>query len=210
MGHPLRLIDPEARYHVVARGNNREPIVRDAIDRRIFRIRLAQIAEKHELEFNAWCLMTTHAHFVLRSRLANVSSAMQELLSGHARTINRRHGRTGHLFQNRFFSVELASDAHLISSIAYVNRNPYAAYAVEDPADWRDSSYRATMGLEPAPAWLDVGFVLGLFSDRLAAARAELETIVRSGRVPVSDTLDLVKRFEERGLVVPTMALATT
>lgn len=209
VGHPLRQIDPQALYHVVARGNNREAIVRDALDRKTFRIRLDEIAAKYELELSAWCLMTTHTHFVLRARHANLSAAMQELLTGHARTINRRHGRRGHLFQNRFFSVELGSDAHLISSIAYVNRNPYAAFAVEDPGDWRESSYRATMGLESAPPWLAVDFVLGLFSRRPAAARREFGAMVRSGRVPVSDTLDVVRRFEERG-IPDALALATT
>jgi putative transposase len=208
VGRPLRVLDPDATYHVVSRGNNGEPIVWDALDRRMFRMRLDRIASTFQLEFMAWCLMTTHVHFVVRSPDLQLSAAMQELLGGHARMMNRRHGRTGHLFQNRFFSVEVATDAHLISSIAYVNRNPFAAFLVEDPADWRDSSYRATMGLEPAPRWLELEFVLGVFGRTANSARRELAGLVRSGRVPVSDTVEAVRQFETRGALPSTGALA--
>lgn len=208
VARPLRALDPDAIYHVVSRGNNGEPIVWDALDRRMFRMRLDRIASTFELEFMAWCLMTTHVHFVVRSPDMRLSAAMQELLGGHARTMNRRHGRTGHLFQNRFFSIEVATDAHLVSSIAYVNRNPFAAFIVEDPADWRDSSYRATMGFERAPRWLEVEFVLGVFGRTAVSVRRELADLVRSGRVPVSDTIEAVRLFEARGILLGSGTLA--
>ena len=210
VGHPLRELDPDAIYHVVSRGNNGQVVVWDAVDRHSFRMRLDRVASVYELDVMAWCLMTTHVHFVLRSPDLRLSTAMQELLGGHARAMNRRHGRTGHLFQNRFFSVEVASDAHFISSVAYVNRNPFAACAVEAPEDWRDSSYRATMGFEPAPRWLDVDFVLGAFGRNAASARRALAELVRSGRVPVSDTIEAARRFETRGIVPASTLLVTS
>lgn len=206
MGHPLRHLDPGAIYHVVSRGNNGGWIVRDAIDRSEFRQALGRIASTHGWEMFAWCLMRTHVHAVLRAPEGLISAGMQRLIGGHARAMNRRYGRTGHLFQNRFFSVEVATDAHLVSSVAYVNRNPFAAHAVEAAEDWRDSSYRAMLGLEPAPPWLAVDEILELFGRKTAAARAELASLVSSGRVPVSDTLEEVRRFEVYGLVAERMA----
>jgi REP-associated tyrosine transposase len=200
MGHPLRQLDPEAIYHVISRGNNGGWIVHDAIDRAAFRSRLDCVARKYEWEGFAWCLMTTHAHFVVRAPAECISLGMQALNSRHAQCVNRRHGRTGHLFQNRFFSVEIATDAHLLSSIAYVNRNPFAAHAVEAAEDWRDSGYRAMLGIDPAPSWLAVEEILELFGSTPATARAELASLVSSGRVPVSDTLEEVHRFEVYGL----------
>lgn len=201
MGHPLRQLDPEAFYHVISRGNNGGRIVRDAIDRAAFRSRLDRVARKYGWEALAWCLMKTHVHFVVRAPEECVSRGMQALNSRHAQCMNRRHGCTGHLFQNRFFSVEVATDAHLVSSIAYVNRNPFAAHVVEAAEDWRDSSYRAMLGLEPAPPWLAVDEILELFGRTTATARAELASLVSSGRVPVSDTLEEVRRFEVYGLL---------
>ncbi|HXH98461.1 MAG TPA: transposase [Gaiellaceae bacterium] len=208
MGHPLRRLDPEAIYHVISRGNNGGWIVRDAIDRAAFRSRLDCVAKKYDWEGFAWCLMTTHAHFVLRAPEECISLGMQALNSRHAQCVNRRHGRTGHLFQNRFFSVEVATDAHLVSSIAYVNRNPLAAYAVEAAEDWRDSSYRAMLGLEPAPSWLAADEILELFGRTQATARAELASLVSSGRVLVSDTLEEVRRFELYGLAAERVAMS--
>jgi putative transposase len=207
MGHPLRRLDPQSTYHVVARGNNGGWIVRDSIDRAAFRERLHRVADRFHWEIFAWCLMTTHVHFVFRAPVDGISAGMQALNSRHAQCVNRRHGRTGHLFQNRFFSIEVSTDAHLISSIAYVNRNPVAAFVVEAANDWRDSSYRGTVGTEPAPRWLAVDEVLGVFGRSAASGRAAFAELVHSGRVPVSDTIEVVRRFETRGLVVP---VATT
>jgi putative transposase len=201
MGHPLRQLDPQSIYHVVSRGNNGGWIVRDSIDRAAFRARLGRVADRFHWEIFAWCLMTTHVHFVFRAPPGRISLGMQALNSRHAQGINRRHGRTGHLFQNRFFSVEVATDAHLISSIAYVNRNPVAAFVVEAADDWRDSSYRGTMGTEPAPRWLAVDEILALFGRSPATGRSALAELVDSGRVPVSDTIAAVRRFETRGLL---------
>ncbi len=93
--------------------------------------------------------------------------------------INQRYGRAGHLFRNRFFSKTIESDAHQVASIAYVNRNPVHHCACEDAADWRDSSYRATMGLERAPAWLRVDEVLG----RLRHSQGERSSCARLARL---------------------------
>lgn len=162
---------------------------------------LDRVARAHGWEVFAWCLMRNHVHVVMRAPEGRISAGMRRLIGGHARTMNRRHGRIGHLFHNRFFSVEVSTDAHFVSSIAYVNRNPVAAFAVEEAQDWRDSSYRATMGLDPAPPWLALEETLGLFGRTPARARAELASLVSSGRVPVSDTIEVVRRFEQYGLL---------
>ena len=196
MGRALRILDPSFAHHVVAKGNDGGWIVRDALDRATFRQRLDGIAAAYGWEALAWCLMRTHAHFVLRAPLGAISGGMQELLGGHARYVNRRHDRNGHLFRNRFFSKTIDTDAYQVASIAYVNRNPVHHLACEDAADWRDSSYRATMGFAEAPAWLNVDESLALFGRDVESGRRALAWHVGSGRVPVSDTITEVQRFE--------------
>ena len=199
MATPIRLLDPASIHHVVSRGNNGGWIVRDAIDRAAYRMRFDIVASAYNWEVFAWCLMTTHDHTVLRAPEGCISAGMQALHSRHAVGVNRRHGRLGHLYENRFFAVELADDSHFVAATAYVNRNPVAAFAVEKAEDWRDSSYRATIGLDRAPAWLAVEFVLGVFGRTSERGRAELAERVRSGRVPASEALEEARRFEERG-----------
>ena len=173
---------------MTSRGNNRGLITFDGTDRANLRGQLAAAATKHEWEIFAWCLMPNHYHVVLRAPEGAASSGFQELNGNHARRTNRRHGRVGHLFQNRFYCGELASEAHLISAILYVVRNPVTAGLCEHAGLWPDSSYRATVGLERAPRWLVVDQVLKLFGSTAESGRSEFARLVRSGQRLVSDT----------------------
>jgi putative transposase len=188
VGRELRILDPDGIYHVTSRGNNRGLITFDRTDRAGLRAELGAAATKHKWEVFAWCLMPNHYHVVLRAPEGAASNGFQELNGNHARRTNRRHGRVGHLFQNRFYCGELASDAHLISAILYVIRNPVTAGLCEHAGLWPDSSYRATVGLERAPRWLVVDQVLKLFGSTPESGRSEFVRLVGSGQLLVSDT----------------------
>lgn len=188
MGRELRILDPEAIYHVVSRGNNRGPITFDSTDRAGLREELGAAATKYRWEVFAWCHMTTHAHIVLRAPEGGISHGLQEINGNHARRTNYRHGRVGHLFHNRFRCGIVDSDAHLINAIAYVLRNPVAAGLCEHPGEWPESSYRATVGRERAPRWLVVDQVLSLFGSSPESGRATFARLVGSGQLLVSDT----------------------
>jgi REP element-mobilizing transposase RayT len=127
VGRDRRSEDRDVFVHVVTRGNNGGAIVRDQLDCELWRNELSRVATKYRWDVWAWCLMPNHLHLVLRAVHGGLSDGMQELNGNHARRMNRRHGRTGHLVQNRFFSVELESDSHLIAAGAYVMRNPLKA-----------------------------------------------------------------------------------
>jgi putative transposase len=78
---------------------------------------------------------------------------------------NRRHDKVGHLFQGRFKAILVDRDAYLLEVCRYVERNPVAARIVRKPQAWPWSSYRAHVGGETAPDWLDSdglhGYLLG-------------------------------------------------
>jgi REP element-mobilizing transposase RayT len=188
MGRDNRGIDPESIYHVTCRGSNRGLIVFDAYDRESFCRELYRVAEKFEWEVYAWCLMPNHHHVVLRTTEQQFSDGFQQLNGNHSRRTNRRHGRSDHLFRNRPKTKELDGTAHLVSAIAYVLRNPVASGLVEHSAAWRWSSFRATVDLEPAPAWLLVDEVLELFGRDVPSARRALEGFVQNEHALVSDT----------------------
>jgi len=196
MGRELRVIDPDFPYHVITKGNNAEALVYDSLDVELLLHDLGQVATKYRWEVWAWCLMTNHFHVVVKTLDGALSRGMQELNGNHSRRMNRRHGRSGHLVRNRFFSGIVDSDVYAVSSVVYVVWNPVKAGLCKTPADWPACSYRATVGLEPAPPWLAVDAVLALFGrDKETAIRRYAE-YVHSGRVPVSDTIEEVSRFE--------------
>jgi putative transposase len=188
MGRELRAIDPDYPYHAVSNGNNGGPLVLDRVDCRIFREELDRVATKYEWKVFSWCLMTTHHHIVLQTTQEGFSAGYQELNGNHSRRTNRRHGRRDHTFRHRPFAEEIVSEAHLVAAILYVARNPLAAGMVMDAAAWPHGSYRAIVGLEPAPAWLAVDDVLRLFGRDVAEARRTFANLVHARHLLVSNT----------------------
>ena len=188
MGRALRIVDVEAVYHVVVRGNNKGVILWDAHDGEVFTGELAAVATKYKWDVFAWCLLTNHYHVLLRAPEHGLSLGFQQLNGDYSRRTNRRHDRVDHLFRNRFRWVEVLGDAHLVGAILYIARNPVHAGLCGHARDWRYGSYRATAGVDSAPRWLVVDQVLRLFGPTPNQARAEYERLVHGGHAPVSDT----------------------
>jgi hypothetical protein len=125
--------------------------------------------------------MTNHFHLVVQVPLCGLSEGMRLLNGGFARRMNARHGRVGHLFQNRFGAKAIKDDSHLREACRYIVLNPVRAGMCERPEQWRWSSYRACAGLALAPSFLAVDALLGLFARRPRRARKEYRTFVRDG-----------------------------
>ena len=115
---------------------------------------VGQAADRYDAEVFAYCQMGNHYHLVLRTRRANLSRVMRHLNGEYARKFNLRHELEGHLFQRRFHSVLVDSDAYLMEVCRYVELNPVRAGLVARADDWAWSSFRANIGMEVAPAWL--------------------------------------------------------
>ena len=173
-------------YHVTTRGNNREQVVWDDRDRAILLAAIDQAARRYGWIVLAYCLMTNHFHLVVQVPLGGLSEGMRLLNGGFARRMNARHGRVGHLFQNRFGATQIKRDSHLREACRYVVLNPVRAGLCKRPEEWRWSSYRACVGFELAPPFLAVDALLGLFGTRPRQARREYRAFVRDGRVRVS------------------------
>ncbi len=189
VGRAIRIEVPGGTYHVTSRGNNKEPIVRDDIDRRIFLEMLSQTTIRHSWTLLSYCLMTNHYHLIVRLDRRGLSSGMQRLNTAFARTMNVRHGRIGHLFQNRFYARLIETEPHLLVAVRYVAQNPVDAGICGAASDWRWSSHRALEGSELPLRGLAVGEVLGLFDRLPGQARVAYRDFVSTGPVSVSDTV---------------------
>jgi REP element-mobilizing transposase RayT len=196
VGRELRSEEPGGIYHVISRGNNRGRLYWDELDREVFLGRLSRVAQKYGWAGLAYCLMTNHFHLVVQILEGGLSAGMQELNGEYARRANRRHGRVGHLFQNRFFADWITTDGHLFGAIRYVALNPVRAGICQSPADYPWSSHRASAGLEFPIDYLAFGRLQRLFGTSRAAAQASYCRLVELGRVSVSDT-GVVKKANE-------------
>jgi putative transposase len=165
MARPLRIEFPGAVYHVTARGDRREPIFVDDPDRQALLDVVAHALARFDAQMLAYCLMGNHYHFVLHTRQANLSLLMRQINGVYTQAFNHRHDKVGHLFQGRFKAILVDRDAYLLEVCRYVELNPVAARIVRKPQAWLWSSYRAHVGQETAPDWLDSdglhGYLLG-------------------------------------------------
>ncbi|MGK2942182.1 MAG: transposase [Immundisolibacter sp.] len=166
MARPLRLEFPGAVYHVTSRGDRREAIYEDDTDRRRFLDLLGQVIEAFNWVCTAYCLMTNHYHLVIQTPDGNLSKGMRHLNGVYTQFGNRRHGRSGHLLQGRYKAILVDADRHLLELTRYVVLNPVRAGMAVEPGTWPWSSYRATAGAVPEPAWLATNEVRAQFGKR--------------------------------------------
>ena len=180
MARKLRIQYPGAVYHVMNRGDRREPIFHDDADRQRFIETLGEACVKSGWQVHAYCLMPNHFHLVLETPEPNLVVGMKWLLGTYTGRFNRRHKLFGHLFSGRYKSVVIdeRSPGYLRTACDYVHLNPVRAGLV--PADQPVSAYPWSsypLYLAPArrPAWLRVDRLLGEHGIQADSAAGRIE-----------------------------------
>lgn len=193
MARPLRIERAGGWFHVTARGNERRDIYRDHRDRQHFCELLAEMVARFRVRLHAFVLMDNHYHLILELSETNLSRAAQWLNVSYSVWFNRRHERSGHLFQGRFKSVVVDPGQWGLELSRYVHLNPVrvgrlglgkveqqriragASTAPEAKTvrerlsrlrRYRWGSYRAYTGLGKQPDWLECETVLSLGGGR--------------------------------------------
>ena len=127
MPRMARVTIPGVTHHVTQRGNNRQTVFLTGGDRRLYLELLGEEAPRRGLSILAYCLMDTHVHLiVVPERADSLARGLGRTHFRYAQAFNRRHRRSGHLWQNRFFSCLLEGD-HFWRALRYVERNPVQA-----------------------------------------------------------------------------------
>jgi REP element-mobilizing transposase RayT len=143
----------------MARGTGKQLIFEDDVDRRAFLDYMDAALARYKVELYAWCLMSNHVHLLLSAPIEDVSECMRVLLTRYARHFNERHGRVGHLYQERFKSEPVNCEAYLMTVLRYIHRNPTEA-GLGDFDSYRWSSYREYFG---KPVHCETAFIETLF-----------------------------------------------
>jgi putative transposase len=146
-------------YHVINRGNARAEVFRKPEDYAAFQELLREAAARVRMRVLAYCLMPNHFHLTLWPRAdGDLSRFMQWLLTAHVRRYHRHYQSSGHVWQGRFKAFPIQQDAHLLTVLRYIERNPLRAGLVARAEDWLWSSLRQRGGQE---AWLQAMPVAG-------------------------------------------------
>ena len=130
-----RLNIPGGCYHVIGRGLERRYIFEDSVDKRDFLSRFGDNLRRNDAQCLAWTLISNHYHFLMRAGTQPLGKLMAPVLGGFAGSYNRRHRRSGYVFQNRFASILCDEDSYLLELVRYIHLNPLRAKIVEDPTE---------------------------------------------------------------------------
>ena len=170
-------------YHVISRGNNRAQVFDEPCDYDAFINLIARAQGRHRLSLLAACVMPNHIHLVVAQAGVNdISRWMHWLLTTHSHRHHLRRESSGRVWQGRFKAFPIQQDAHLLTVMRYVERNPLRAGLVLRAEDWEWGSLawrrpRAAPDLlSPPPLALPANWVTWVnspqTSDELTALRA--------------------------------------
>ena len=206
MPRSARVVIPGCPHHVTQRGNNGQDVFFVDDDRQVFLSLLGNASTKFGLGVEGYCLMTNHVHLVVTPTMAEaLGQALKRVSQLYTQYVNRLHGRSGHLWQDRFFSCPL-DEEHYWTAMAYVERNPIRAGLCRSAWQWRWSSAAAhcdgrdTSGLLNMAAWRERLPADGDWSEALGATQGvpdvkELRLATSRGRPLGSDSF--VSKIEQ-------------
>jgi len=167
MARKIRIEYPGAIYHVMNRGDRREPIFQDDFDRRRFLETLGETCAKTDWQVHAWCLMNNHFHLVVETPQPNLVAGMKWFLGTYTSRFNRRHRLCGHLFSGRYKAlvVDGSGNGYLRTVCDYVHLNPVRAKLLTPEQPLRAYGWSSYVDYlrKPAqrPVWIRVGRLLG-------------------------------------------------
>jgi REP element-mobilizing transposase RayT len=167
----------------MVRGINKANIFDDNEDKSRFLERLGQNVIEGKCSVYAWVLMDNHVHILFKSGKHGISAVMRKLLTWYAQYYNRRHKRSGHLFENRYKSILCDEDNYLLALVRYIHLNPLRANIVktiEELNRYPFCGHRAILGKAKYP-WMDADHVLLQFGSTRRKGLAEYRKFMREG-----------------------------
>ena len=184
-----RIDAPGLLHHVRARGVEKRKVFLTDEDREDFLLRLSRVGEEHGAIVYAWCLMGNHFHLSIRTGRKPLAKTMTGILTGYAMGFNKRHGRAGHLFQNRYQSTVVEEERYFLALVRYIHRNPVRARIVqsfEELNSYPWTGHAVLMG-QRKYHFQDTDTVLEYFGKRAGPARRSLVEFMSSAEAKTQE-----------------------
>lgn len=168
-----RVISASGVYHVMFRGINRMDILKDDQDNEKFLDILQKMNDNCEYETYAYCLMKNHIHLLIKEVNDSISRSMKRIGVSYSYYFNKKYQRVGHVFQDRYRSESIENERYLLACLRYIHNNPVKAKLVENPYEYRWSSYKEYVYDNSESAVVNSRFILEFFSkDKKEAIKA--------------------------------------
>lgn len=163
MARHARFVLPGVPLHIVHRGNNRQACFHEEADYRVYLRFLETYSAMAGCDVHAYALMTNHTHLLLTpARNESPAELMKALAQNFSHYINRRRGRTGSLWEGRYWSGIVGEPDYLLRTYRYIDRNPVDAGICASPEAYPWTSYGTRPGAIPQfikhhPVYLGLG-----------------------------------------------------
>ena len=145
-------------YHIMLRGINKQAIFEDDDDRTRFLKILQRYRELTGFHLYAYCLMNNHVHLLIKEQSEGISTTVKRISSSYVTYYNKKHDRTGHLFQERFKSEPVDDQDYFLIVQRYIHQNPLKAGMVGSVEDYQWSSYNDYLHqakrIDPETTWM--------------------------------------------------------
>lgn len=173
MPRQARLDVPGVLQHVMARGIERSKIFFDDRDYQFMKDRLGELLQETRIDCLAWTFIPNHFHLLLRTYQTSLATFMRRLMTAYAGYFNRRHHRSGHLFQNRYKSLVCEEEPYLLELVRYIHLNPVRSGLVKDLGELERCPWcgHGAMVGKKEVGWQKTDEVLGYFSQKVRKAR---------------------------------------
>jgi putative transposase len=181
MGRPLRIEYPGALYHITSRGNEKRDIYLNDHDRQHFLTILKDYNDRYGILIHCYVLMDNHYHLVLETPLGNLLKVMHGINSTYTGYFNRKHDRSGHLFQGRYKGILVDKDNYLLELSRYVHLNPVKAGKTDRPEKYKWSSYPGYIWKRQEVPWVEYAWVLSQFGLDNMSSRQKYRDFVTKG-----------------------------
>ena len=176
-----RLTLPGHLHHVILRGNNRQPIFHGAEDFEALLTLLKDGAAKETVAVHAYVLMDNHFHLLVTPTTQDgLPRMMQAVGRRYVQYFNRRHARTGTLWEGRYRSTVLQPERYLLACMVYLDLNPVRAGLVQQAADYAWSSHAHWVGLRN-DRWLAPHALYWALGNTPFAREAAYAALVQAG-----------------------------
>ena len=190
MTRTARKMSSTGIHHVIIRGINRQQIFEEQADYEKFLAILAEVKEISGCKLFAYCLMGNHLHVLVKEGGESISEVFRRIGARYVVWFNRKYGRIGHLFQDRFKSEPVETDEYLLHLLSYIYRNPVEAGICQEPEeyDWSSRKYLGKGGLEDEAELFEiVPLKVILEYEGGGSGKVDLPGVKTSRRIALSD-----------------------
>lgn len=167
MGRVARIRSKTGIYHIMLRGIDKRNIFLDDEDRMKFIEKLVKAKVVADFKLYGYCLMDNHVHLLIGEQ-EEIGTSIKRMTVGYVQWHNNKHGRTGHLFQNRYMSEVVETESYLINVLRYIHQNPVKAKIIKHAKDYEWSSYHQYLSVyKGQSSFIDQQLIKSYFANQV-------------------------------------------